>query len=120
MVSIILYIIIGLVAGVLSGMFGIGGGIIIVPALVFLCGFDQLKAQGTSLAVLLPPVGILAFIEYYKKGQVNVQAGILICIFVIIGSVFGSKLVNYIPLSIVKKGFAVLMILISVKMLFSK
>ena len=120
MIDTILFIVIGLVAGVLSGMFGIGGGIIIVPALVYLCGFDQLKAQGTSLAILLPPVGILAFIEYYKKGQVNVQAGILICIFLIIGSVFGSKLVNYIPIAIVKKGFAVLMILISVKMLFSK
>ncbi len=120
MTNVVLFIAIGLVAGILSGIFGIGGGVIIVPALIYLCGFSQLKAQGTSLAVLLPPVGILAFIEYYKKGQVNVQAGVLICIFLIIGSVFGSKIVNYIPLSILKKSFGILMILISLKMIFSK
>jgi len=120
MIEIISFIVIGFIAGILSGMFGIGGGIIIVPALMYLCGFDQLKAQGTSLAILLPPVGILAFIEYYKKGHVNVQGGILICIFLIIGSLFGAKIANNIPLSIIKRGFAVLMILISVKMIFSK
>ena|SRR5471030_1982326 len=120
MINIILFIAIGLMAGILSGMFGIGGGVIIVPALMYLCGFSQLKAQGTSLAILLPPVGILAFISYYKRGAVNVQAGILICIFLIIGSVFGAKIVNYIPLSILKKTFGVLMILISLKMIFSK
>lgn len=118
--DIVLFIIIGLLAGVLSGMFGIGGGIIIVPALIYLCGFDQLKAQGTSLAIMLPPVGILAFLEYYKRGQVSVKAGILICIFLIIGSVFGAKIANNIPIFLIKKGFAVLMILISIKMLFSK
>ncbi len=120
MIDIILFIVIGLMAGILSGMFGLGGGVIIVPALIYLCGFTQLKAQGTSLAIMLPPVGILAFIEYYKKGQVNVQAGILICIFLIIGSVFGAKIVDYIPLSILKKAFGILMILISIKMIFSK
>lgn len=120
MIQIILFIIVGLLAGVLSGMFGIGGGIIIVPALIYLCGFDQLKAQGTSLAIMLPPVGVLAFIEYYKRGLVSVKAGILICIFLVIGSVFGAKIANNIPISLIKKGFAVLMILISMKMLFSK
>lgn len=67
MYNIIIYIIIGIAAGTLSGLFGIGGGIIIIPALMFLQGFSQLKAQGTSLVAMLPPVGILAFIEYYKK-----------------------------------------------------
>jgi uncharacterized protein len=120
MINIFLFIIIGLIAGILSGMFGIGGGVIIVPALIFLCGFSQLKAQGTSLAILLPPVGILAFIEYYKKGQTNLQAGILICIFLVIGSIFGAKISQELPTSILKKGFGVLMILISLKMIFSK
>jgi uncharacterized protein len=119
-VNIFLFILIGIVAGVLSGMFGIGGGVIIVPALVFLCGFSQLKAQGTSLAILLPPVGILAFIEYYKKGQTNLQAGIIIAIFLIIGSIFGAKLSQILPVSILKKGFGVFMILVSLKMIFSK
>lgn len=118
--DVILFIAIGLVAGILSGIFGIGGGIIIVPALIYLCGFSQLKAQGTSLAILLPPVGIMAFIEYYRRGQVNVSAGILICSFLVIGSIFGAKIASYVPLSILKKGFGVLMILISIKMILSK
>ncbi len=88
MMNIILFILIGVVAGILSGMFGIGGGVIIVPALIYLCGFNQLKAQGTSLAILLPPVGIVAFLNYYKKGDVNLQAGALICIFLVVGSIF--------------------------------
>ena len=120
MVSTIMFILIGSIAGILSGMFGIGGGVIIVPALMFLCGFSQLKAQGTSLAILLPPVGIFAFIEYYKRGQVNIKAGILIVIFLVIGSVFGSKLAQNIPTEVLQKGFGVLMILISLKMIFSK
>ncbi|SHK51760.1 hypothetical protein SAMN02745163_03943 [Clostridium cavendishii DSM 21758] len=120
MINLILFIIIGSIAGVLSGMFGIGGGVIIVPALVYLCGFSQLKAQGTSLAILLPPVGILAFIEYYKRGQVDVKAGILICIFLVLGSLAGTKIAQNVPVSLLKKGFGVLMILISLKMIFSK
>ena len=120
MIDITIFIGIGLVAGVLSGMFGIGGGIIIVPSLMYFCGFSQLKAQGTSLAIMLPPVGILAFLSYYKRGQVNLQAGILICIFLVIGALFGAKIANIIPLSILKKVFGILMILISLKMIFSK
>ena len=71
MLNIVIYLLIGILAGLLSGLFGIGGGIIIIPALVYIGGFSQLKAQGTSLAALLLPVGILAFIEYYKKGNVD-------------------------------------------------
>lgn len=120
MTNIILFILIGITAGILSGIFGIGGGIIIVPALIFICGFSQLKAQGTSLAILLPPVGILAFLEYYKRGQVNLQAGLLICIFLVAGSVIGSKIANSLPEPILRKGFGVLLMLVSLKMLFSK
>ena len=120
MTNIILFILIGIIAGILSGMFGIGGGVIIVPALMYLCGFSQLQAQGTSLAILLPPVGVLAFIEYYKKGHVNIQAGILICIFLIAGSVIGTKISHNISLQLLQKGFGILMILISLKMVFSK
>jgi len=120
MTSTILFILIGIVAGILSGMFGIGGGVIIVPALMYLCGFNQLKAQGTSLAILLLPVGIFAFMEYYKKGEVNIQAAALIVIFLVIGSVFGSKLAQNLPIAVLRKGFGVLMILISLKMIFSK
>jgi uncharacterized membrane protein YfcA len=120
MINIILFIVIGCIAGVLSGLFGIGGGVIIVPALIYLCGFSQLKAQGTSLAILLPPVGILAFIDYYKKGNVNLQAGILICIFLVIGSVFGAKMSHIMPVDTIRKLFGVLMMLISIKLIFGK
>ena len=75
--NLIIYLIIGIVAGILSGLFGIGGGTIIIPALVFLAGYSQLKAQGTSLIAMLPPVGILAFLEYYKRGNTDLYAGIL-------------------------------------------
>ncbi|EHI98600.1 MULTISPECIES: sulfite exporter TauE/SafE family protein [unclassified Clostridium] len=118
--NIIAFIAVGILAGILSGMFGVGGGIVIVPALVYLCGFSQLKAQGTSLAIMLPPVGIAAFIQYYKQGQVDVKAGILICIFLVFGSMFGAKIAHIIPISVLKKSFGVLMILMSLKMIFSK
>lgn len=118
--NVMLFILVGILAGILSGMFGIGGGIIIVPALIYLCGFSQLKAQGTSLSIMLPPVGIAAFTYYYKRGLVDLKAGILICIFMIIGSLLGAKIANNIPIPILKKSFGALMILMSLKMIFSK
>lgn len=120
MTNILFFILIGVAAGVLSGLFGIGGGVIIVPALVYLCGFTQLKAQGTSLAILLPPVGAVAFIEYYKKGFVDLEAGLLICIFLVFGSVIGGKLAPNIPVGTLKRGFGVLMLLIALKMIWGK
>lgn len=120
MTNIIIFILIGIVAGILSGMFGIGGGIIVIPALIFLCGFSQLKAQGTSLSIMLPPVGIFAFINYYKNGNVDTKAGIIIASFLILGSIFGSKIANNIPADLLRKGFGVLMLLISLKMILTK
>ena len=120
MLNIILFILIGLAAGVLSGFLGIGGGVIIVPALVYICGFSQLKAQGTSLAILLPPVGILAFIEYYKNGNVDIKAGIIMAITLVLGSAVAGRFVQNISPELLKKGFAIFMILISIKMFFSK
>lgn len=120
MLSIISFILIGLIAGILSGFLGIGGGVIIVPALIYICGFTQLKAQGTSLAILLPPVGILAFIEYYKKGNVDLKAGMIIAIALVLGSSIASKFAQDISPSLLRKGFAVFMIVISIKMFFSK
>lgn len=120
METIIVLIIIGVVAGILSGLFGIGGGIIIVPALVYFCGFSQLKAQGTSLTVLLPPVGILAFLQYYKKGNVDVKAGAIIIIFLVLGSMVGSRVAQLLPVLVLKRGFGALMIFIAVKMILTK
>ncbi|WP_374118978.1 sulfite exporter TauE/SafE family protein [Clostridium sp. OS1-26] len=120
MLNIILFILIGLIAGILSGFLGVGGGVIIVPSLIYICGFSQLKAQGTSLAILLPPVGILAFIEYYKNGNVDIKAGIVIAITLILGSALSSRLVQNISPILLRKGFAVFMIVISIKMFFSE
>jgi len=85
---------IGLVAGVLSGVFGIGGGVVIVPALIYLAGFTQHRATGTSLAVLLPPIGLAAFWEYYRHDYVNVQAAMIIAAAVFAGGWLGAAIAN--------------------------
>ncbi|WAG57960.1 TSUP family transporter [Clostridium estertheticum] len=101
-------------------MVGIGGGIIIIPALMFLEGFSQLKAQGTPLIAMLPPVSILAFMEYYKKGNTNIVAGIIICISMLISAKFGAQLANIIPINIMKKAFGIFIILVGIKTVFWK
>ena len=120
MLDVVIYIIIGTIAGTLSGLFGIGGGIVIIPALMFLKGFPQLKAQGTSLIAMLPPVGILAFIEYYKKGNTDIFAGVIICITMVISAKFGGQLANIIPMSIMKKSFGIFVILVGIKTFMGK
>lgn len=116
----IVYIIIGLVAGVLSGLFGIGGGVIIIPGLTLLAGFSQLKAQGTSLVAMIPPVGIFALMEYYKKGNTSIRAGLIICIAMLIGGKFGGQFANMLPVDIMKKAFGVFIILVGIKTIFGK
>lgn len=120
MSTIILLIAIGATAGVLSGFFGIGGGIVVVPALIYICGFNQLSAQGTSLAIMLPPIGLLAFMEYYKQGNVDLKAGIIICITMFLGAMFGAKFAHYFSPDVLKKAFGVLLLLVSIKMLIGK
>lgn len=111
---------IGIVTGVMAGIFGIGGAIIMIPSLVFFMGFSQQMAQGTSLAVMLPPIGIFAAYNYYKAGQANIKFALILAAAFIIGSYFGSKLAINIPAVTLRKGFAVLLILVAIKMLFSK
>ncbi|MCS6884039.1 MAG: sulfite exporter TauE/SafE family protein [Acidobacteriota bacterium] len=89
-----LFLVIGLSAGLLSGLFGIGGGLIIVPSLIYFVGFSQHKATGTSLAVLLPPVGIAAVLEYYRNGNVDLKAAMFIAVAVVAGSYLGAYLAN--------------------------
>lgn len=115
---IVILVIIGLVAGVLGGMVGIGGGLVIVPALVYFLAFSQHEAQGTSLGLLVLPVAALGVYNYYKNGYVDFRAvGLLSCGFVV-GSYFGSKFSMSIPQDTLKKVFAVFMLLIALKMLF--
>ena|SRR5579883_2696344 len=89
--TIAAYALLGAVVGAASGLVGIGGGILIVPALVFLFKMTQHQAQGTTLALLVPPIGLLAAIEYYRQGYVNVQAAVWICVGFVLGSWFGAK-----------------------------
>lgn len=91
------FVIIGLLGGIASGFFGVGGGIIIVPALVYWVGFSQHRATGTSLAVLLPPIGLAAALEYYRHGNVDVRAAIVIAITMFIGAWLGSFFANQMP-----------------------
>ena len=113
-------IILGLAAGTLSGLIGIGGGIIIIPALVFIFGLSQKMAQGTTLALLIPPIGLLAALTYYKHGFVDVKFAILIILGFIIGSVIGAKFAIKLPTEVLTKVFAISIILIGIKMLIGK
>ncbi len=115
---IIVLALIGLAAGFFSGMVGIGGGLIIVPALVYFLAFSQHQAQGNSLALLMFPVGILGVINYYKKGHVDFRIAALLAVGFVAGSYLGSKFSLSLPQDTVKKIFAVLMIVLAVKMLF--
>ncbi len=116
--TILLLVLIGLAAGTLGGLVGVGGGIIIVPALVYLLGFGQFQAQGTSLALIMFPVGILAVLQYYKQGHIDFRYVGLLAIGFIVGGFLGSKISLSMPQEIVKKVFACLMLIIAVKMLF--
>ena len=116
--TIILLIIVGIAAGMLGGLVGVGGGIIIVPSLVYFLGYSQKMAQGTSLGILLLPVGILGVLQFYKQGHINMQAVWVISFGFIFGSYFGSKIALSLPQETVKKVFAVLLLLIAIKMFF--
>jgi hypothetical protein len=116
--TILIIIMVGLAAGMLSGLVGVGGGIIIVPALVYFIGFSQKTAQGTSLALIMLPVGIFGVLHYYKQGHVDYKIVGLLAIGFLAGSFFGSKIAMSISQETLKKVFAVLMIIIAIKMLF--
>jgi len=117
---LLILIVIGIITGVMAGMLGIGGAIIMIPALVFLLGISQQSAQGTSLAVMLPPVGIIAAYNYYKAGHVNIKFAIILAVCFLVGSYFGSKLALNLPQSVLKKIFGVLLLLVAARMLLSK
>jgi uncharacterized membrane protein YfcA len=115
----ILFVVLGLVAGALSGMVGIGGGILIVPALVLLFGFGQKMAQGTTLALLVPPIGIFAVITYYRGGYVDLKAAGLIAAGFVAGSFLAARYVTRLSNVTVTRIFAVSLIAIAIGMLIS-
>ena len=116
----IILIVIGILAGILSGVVGVGGGLIMIPLLIILLGLSQHEAQGTSLAVMLPPIGILAAINYHKAGFVKWEYAMIIAITFIIGGYFGSKYAVTLRPEIVKRVFGIVMLLGALKMIFSK
>jgi uncharacterized protein len=109
-----LFLLVGLAAGLAAGFFGVGGGILIVPALTFLAGFTQERAIGTSLAVLLPPVGLFAVMEYYRHGNVDLKAGALIALGLIIGAWMGSFEAHKLPEIWLKASFGVFLVLVGI------
>ena len=111
-------LLLGLCAGYLGGLAGVGGGMIMVPALVYLFGFSQHQAQGTTLALMLPPIGTLAAWQYYRAGYVDVKFALIIIIGYVIGNYLGGKLAINVPNAVVRKAFAVLMLVTAMKMLF--
>jgi uncharacterized membrane protein YfcA len=120
MTTTMILLCIGLLAGMLSGLVGVGGGIIIVPALVFFIGMTQVQAQGTSLAVLLLPVGIFAVFNYYKMGYVDIKATLIIASTFLIGGFLGSKIAINVDQNLVKKAFGILLFIVAFKMFFGK
>lgn len=115
---IVLLLIIGLVSGIASGVFGIGGGVLIVPGLVYFLGFSQHEATGTSLAILLPPVGLAAVIEYYRHGSVDLKAALVVAAALLVGAWLGAVFANHLKGHYLRLAFGVFVMGIGVYVIF--
>ena len=109
---------IGFAAGLLSGLLGIAGGVLLTPLLVILLHLDQRTAQGTSLAVLLPPTGLFAFLEYYRRGWTNLHLGGAMAIGLAAGAYLGAHFVQFVPADTLRKVFAVFLVLVAIRVWF--
>ena len=109
----------GLFTGVVSGLLGIGGAVVVIPILIFLFGFDQHLAQGTTLAMMLPPVTFLAVMQYHKAGDINWKTALILSAGFFIGGLIGSKIAINIDAATLKKMFGIMLLVISLKMIFS-
>lgn len=118
--DVLVFVAIGLLAGIMGGLFGIGGGVIMVPALIFLKGFTQQKAQGTSLAVFMVPVAILGFLNYHKEGNADIYGAAYLAIGVFCGAYFGSKIAVGIDEAILRKLFSLLLVGIAIQLFLKK
>ncbi|MCX7882469.1 MAG: TSUP family transporter [Brevinematales bacterium] len=111
--------IIGVIAGLLSGLLGVGGAIVIIPSLVFFLGFDQKLAQGTTLLLMLPPIGFFAFLEYYRRGMVHVPLGIVMALFFVCGAWIGARIAVGIDSLVLKRIFALFLGFVAIRLWFS-
>ncbi|MFH1578034.1 MAG: sulfite exporter TauE/SafE family protein [Candidatus Omnitrophota bacterium] len=118
--SIMLYVLLGLLAGTCSGFLGIGGGTIIIPVLVYMFGLSQHQAQGTTLALMVLPIGLLAALKYYAEGNVNIQIAVFICLGFFIGGLLGAHLVTPVSEPLLKKIFGIFLMGVALKMLLGK
>jgi uncharacterized membrane protein YfcA len=118
--EIIILLLIGLAGGMASGLLGIGGGLLVIPGLVLLLNYSQKAAQGTSLALLLPPIGLLAVLNYNNAGYVNLKAAAIMIVTFLIGSYFSSKIAVGLHEDVIKKVFAVFLLFYAVKLFFGK
>ena len=118
--SQLVYILLGLVAGIFGGMFGIGGATVLIPALVFFFGLTQHQAQGTTLAIMIPPIGLLAAWRYWQAGNVKLSMAGFICLGFFVGGLFGASLIHHVPDTMLKKLFGVFLFLVSMRMIFFK
>lgn len=116
----IVYIVLGVVAGIFGGMFGIGGGTILIPALVYLFGLTQHQAQGTTLAVLVPPIGLLAALRYWQSGNVKLSMAAFICLGFFLGGYLGAHWIQNVSDPLLKKMFGVYLLFIALNMIFAK
>jgi uncharacterized protein len=117
---LIVYILIGLAAGVFGGFFGLGGGVVIIPALIYFFKYSQHQAQGTAIATLLPPIGLLAAMKYYKSGYVHIKPAIFISLGFFVGGYVGALIANKLPEDKLKLCFALLLLIVSLHLLFKK
>ncbi len=118
--QVLILIIIGLIAGFVGGTMGVGGGIVMVPAMIYILGLTQHQAQGTSLATMLAPIGILAVVNYYRDGYVNFRFAIILALTFIIGSWLGSKMAVNLPDKVLKQIFGGLILLMGARMIIGK
>ena len=116
----LLYVILGVVAGVFGGMFGIGGGTILIPVLVYLFGLTQHQAQGTTLAIMVPPIGLLAALRYYYSGNVKLGMAGFICLGFFVGGLIGANFVQNLSDPLLKRLFGVYLLFIAVEMILRK
>lgn len=117
--TIIVLLAIGSSAGILAGFFGIGGGVIIIPCLVYLLDYSQHRATGTSIAVLLPPIGIAAFIEYYRHNNVDIRAALIIAAAALIGGWVGSIFANRLSAPVLRLAFGIFILVLGISLIFS-
>lgn len=120
MQNTIILLSVGLIAGLLSGLVGIGGGIVIVPVLVYFLGFTQHQAQGTTLFMFMFPIGILGVMNYFKTGNVEWKTAAVIAITFIVGAYYGSKIAISLDQQLVKRIFGAIIILLGIKMVLGK